>query len=100
MNVRLVAAVAHIFGHDISSMETQGRILAVAMATSSVMEYVGQAGGVAGTKFTKALITKIPGKLLIAINKQVGFRLFTKAGEKGVINLIKLAPVAGYDAMQ
>lgn len=48
-----------------------------------------------GTKVTKSLISQVPGKVLIEINKKVGFRLITKAGEKGVINLMKLAPLAG-----
>jgi hypothetical protein len=37
----------------------------------------------------------IPGKVLIEINKKVGFRLVTKAGEKGVVNLMKLVPLVG-----
>lgn len=37
----------------------------------------------------------VPGRLLIERNKLVGFRLLTKAGTKGVINLIKRVPVAG-----
>jgi hypothetical protein len=69
------------------------------MATSSGMEAVGKAGGVEGTKFATALIKQVPGRLVIIINKQLGFRLLTKYGEKGVINLIKLVPFVGYDAM-
>ena len=48
-----------------------------------------------GTKLTKSLIIQIPGKVLIEINKKVGFRLITKAGEKGVVNLMKLVPIVG-----
>ena len=35
------------------------------------------------------------GTPFIEINKKVGFRLLTKFGEKGVINLGKLVPIAG-----
>lgn len=38
---------------------------------------------------------KPPGSALIKINQRIGFRLLTKFGEKGVINLGKLIPVAG-----
>ncbi len=38
---------------------------------------------------------KIPGRALIALNKRVGFRLMTKFGEKGVVNLARLVPLAG-----
>jgi len=32
---------------------------------------------------------------LIEINKKIGFRLITKAGEKGVVNLMKMVPLVG-----
>lgn len=38
---------------------------------------------------------KIPGKVLIGINQKVGFRFITKAGETGLINIVKLVPVVG-----
>ena len=37
----------------------------------------------------------LPGKVLIDINKRIGFRLLTKFGERGVVNLFKLVPLAG-----
>ena len=40
-------------------------------------------------------IKKVPSQVLIAINKKVGFRLLTKFGERGAINLVKLVPLAG-----
>lgn len=42
-----------------------------------------------------SLVKKIPGKVLIEINKKVGFRLATKMGEKGLINLGKVIPLLG-----
>ena len=38
---------------------------------------------------------KLPGKVLTKINQKVGFRLFTKFGTKGLVNLGKLVPVVG-----
>lgn len=43
----------------------------------------------------KVELERIPGKVLIEINKKVGFRLITKAGERGIINLVRLVPVGG-----
>ncbi len=40
-------------------------------------------------------LRKLPGRVLIEINKKVGFRLITKFGERGVINLGKLVPLVG-----
>ena len=48
-----------------------------------------------GEKVFKNIITKIPKEVIYAINKKVGFRLLTKAGEKGTINLGKLMPGVG-----
>jgi hypothetical protein len=44
--------------------------------------------------FTKVL-ESIPGRVLIQINKQVGYRLLTKFGEEGVINLARAIPIGG-----
>src|SRR6185503_20492868 len=52
-------------------------------------------GIVIGRGLTKTVIEKIPGRVLIEINKRVGFRMLTKAGEKGAINLIKGVPFVG-----
>lgn len=41
------------------------------------------------------MIKKVPGEVLKKINQAVGFRLVTKFGEKGVVNLGKMIPVAG-----
>jgi hypothetical protein len=43
----------------------------------------------------KTFIEKVPGKVLIEINKRVGFRLLTTAGEKGAINLMRGVPLVG-----
>jgi hypothetical protein len=50
---------------------------------------------VIGRGLAKSLIDKIPGRALIEINKRVGFRLLTKAGEKGAVNVMKGLPVVG-----
>ena len=41
------------------------------------------------------VIKKIPGKVLTKINQAVGFRLVTKFGTKGAVNLGKMVPIAG-----
>ena len=41
------------------------------------------------------MIEKIPGKVITKINQQVGFRLVTKFGEKGIVNLHKAPPIVG-----
>jgi hypothetical protein len=40
-------------------------------------------------------VKRVSGKTLIDINKKVGFRLLTKGGTTGVVNLGKMVPFAG-----
>ncbi len=46
-----------------------------------------------GNKVTLAAVKQIPGKTLIQINKAVGFRLVTKAGTTGLVNITKAVPL-------
>lgn len=40
-------------------------------------------------------LKRVPGAILIKINQQVGFRLVTKFGQKGLVNVIKMMPLVG-----
>jgi hypothetical protein len=46
-------------------------------------------------KLSEQAVRSISGGALVEINKKVGFRLFTKFGEKGIVNFGKLIPVLG-----
>ncbi|NCG69745.1 EcsC family protein, partial [Vibrio parahaemolyticus] len=52
-------------------------------------------GIVVGRKLTENAIKSISGKTITKINQAVGFRLLTKFGEKGAINLGKAIPLVG-----
>lgn len=91
---RCVGAIAHLRGWDISSDEVRSLIL-VSLLGAAGAEILKEAGVKIGTKSALAALKKLPGKVLIEINKKVGFRLLTKFGEKGVVNLVKFVPVAG-----
>lgn len=54
-----------------------------------------QTGIVVGNKMLLGVVKKIPGKTLTKINQAVGFRMVTKFGTKGAINLGKAVPVSG-----
>lgn len=94
IQARMVAAIAKIYGHDISEERVQIAILMVIIG-QDVKEVCKQAGIKIGTKFTYKLIEKIPGTVLTKINQLVGFRLLTKAGERSVVSLTKMVPVIG-----
>lgn len=65
------------------------------MSGSAITDVLKRTGVKVGEKLTSSTISKIPGKALVSINQKVGFRLFTKLGTKGVINLGKLVPLSG-----
>ena len=54
-----------------------------------------KAGIKLGEKIAIKMVEKIPGKVLISINKKIGFRLITKFGNTGIVNLGKLVPGVG-----
>ena len=88
------AAIAYLRGYDIRSSQVRTLILLCLLGEAGE-EILKSAGVAIGTKVFQNLIQQIPGKIFIEINKKIGFRLITKAGEKGVINLMKLVPLVG-----
>lgn len=48
-----------------------------------------------GTKMSVVLIKRISFEVIKEINKKVGFRLVTKFGNKGIVNLGKCVPLLG-----
>lgn len=94
VQLRMSCAIAKMAGYDIHSDQVQTLIYAC-LTGSAASDILKQSGIKFGNKFGIALVNKIPGTTLIAINKKVGFRFITKFGEKGIINLGKVVPVIG-----
>ena len=92
--MRMVAAIAKIGGYDVRSDQVQ-TLVYMCLTGTAISDVVKQAGIKIGEKTLAAALKKLPGNTLVKINQRVGFRLLTKFGEKGVINLGKLVPVAG-----
>lgn len=91
---RMAGAIAHLRGYDVRSEEVRSVVL-VSLLGSSAAEALSAAGITLGTKSAVSAIKHVPGRVLVEVNKKVGFRLVTKAGSKGIVNLTKLAPIAG-----
>ena len=94
IQARMAAAIAKIAGHDIHSDRVRTFIL-IALLGDAGKEILKDVGIKVGQNLLKAAVKQIPGKVLIEINKKVGFRLLTKAGEKGAVNIMKMIPLAG-----
>ena len=90
----MVAAIAYMGGHDLKNDKVRTFVY-LCLVENSAREIIKDLGIVFGTKLTTQAIKQIPGRTIIAINQKVGFRLLTKFGEKGVVNLGKVVPLAG-----
>ena len=94
VQMRMIACTAHMAGYDLKSDLVQTFVYAC-LAGISVNELTKKFGIKFGEKMATASINKIPGKVLTQINQKVGFRLITKNGEKGLVNLGKMVPLVG-----
>lgn len=91
---RMSAGIAHLRGYDVNTEEARSAIL-VSLLGSAGAAALKRAGVEIGKKSTAAALQKLPARMLIELNKKVGYRLVSKAGEKGVLNLSKLVPLVG-----
>ena len=94
IQLRMIAGIAHIRGYDLKS--DQVRSLAfMCLAGSAATDVAKDVGINIGAKLTASAISKISGETLKKINQAVGFRLVTKAGTTGAVNLGRLIPFVG-----
>ena len=91
---RMSAAVAYIRGYDLTTDEVRSGIL-LSLLGASAGATLGKVGADIGNKLVLGQLKRLPGAVLIKINKAVGFRLITKAGTKGAINLTRAVPIVG-----
>lgn len=94
VQIRMIAAIAHIGGHDLKDDRVR-TLVYVCLTGNAAKDILKDIGIVVGRKLTENAIKSISGKTLTAINQRVGFRLITKFGEKGAVNLGRAVPVAG-----
>jgi uncharacterized protein (DUF697 family) len=94
IQLRMVAAIAHIRGYDLRSDRVKGLVI-TCLAGSSTMDTLKEVGINIGSKLGMGAIQKIPGSVIIRLNRAVGFRLLTKAGTRGIVNLPRLIPILG-----
>ena len=94
VQMRMIACLAYMGGHEVRSDQVKTFVYAC-LAGIGVGDILKRLGIEISKKMAVQVIKKIPTKLIIAINKKVGFRLLTKFGSKGLINLGKGVPVLG-----
>lgn len=92
---RMVAAIAHLRGHDLSRDEIRTAVLLTLTGTQAddilAKAGVAPAAGMA----TNAVLKNLPSAALMMVNKGIGFRLLRNLGTKAFAKLGKFVPVAG-----
>lgn len=94
VQVRMIAAIAYMGGYNIRDDKVK-TLVYVCLCGSAAGDILKDVGIKIGAKLTEQAIRQISGQVIININKAVGFRLLTKFGEKGIINLGKCIPFFG-----
>ena len=90
----MIGAIAYLRGYDVRSDQVKTLVIAC-LAGSAVFDILKDVGINIGSQVTKEIILRISGEVLKRINRAVGFRLVTKAGSKGAVNLAKGVPFVG-----
>lgn len=94
VQIRMIAAIAIMAGFD--PHDDRVRTLCyTCLVGNSAQEILKDAGIIIGKKAAEVQLKRMSADILVRINKKVGFRLLTKFGEKGTVNLWKLIPLLG-----
>lgn len=100
VQMRMVAAMAHMRGYDVKADEVKTLVF-VALTGNSAEKILKSTGIKIGKKmfgkrlFQSTIKSKVTSEAFKKINQKVGFRLVTKFGQKGLINLGRLVPFVG-----
>jgi len=94
IQLRMIGAIAEMGGfHENTEEKKTGMYLC--LLGSQAGNVLSKTAGQFAVKFATASLKKLPGAVLTKINQAVGFRLFTKFGEKGLVNIHKAIPILG-----
>lgn len=94
IQLQTITTLAKMGGFDVTT--DQVRTMAyMCLADLSLDQVLKQSGIQLGERIAMNAIAHIPCEVLQRINQRVGFRLVTKFGQRGVINLGKAVPIVG-----
>ncbi len=94
VQIRMIAAIATMGKHDLRNDQVR-TLVYMCLCGSAITDLVKDVGIHVGSKLTVTAINKISGATITKINQAVGFRLLTKFGQTGAVNLGKAIPFVG-----
>ena len=96
VQLQMVAAIAYMGGHK--NLGTDDRVKTVCYAClcgNAAADVLKGTGILIGKKLTEQAIKNLSYEIIKKINRAVGFRMMTKFGQTGAINLGKVIPLVG-----
>lgn len=94
LQLRMIAAIAHIGGYNIRDDQVRS-LCYICLCGSAASDVLKQVGITVGNRMGQELVKSISFVTIKQINQAVGFRLITKFGTTGVVNLGKAVPIVG-----
>lgn len=94
VQMRMIASIAYIGGYNIKEDSVKSLVY-MCLTGNAAVEIAKDVGIKIGTKLTQSAIQKVSFETIKRINQAVGFRLLTKFGQKGIVNLGKAVPLIG-----
>ena len=92
---RMTAAVAVIRGYDITQPSVRSAVL-LTLVGADADELLAKAGvAVPGGRLSAAALDRLPGPVLMVVNKAVGFRILSTAGRDVFARFGRAVPVVG-----
>ena len=90
----MILSIAHLGEYDIRDDKVKSLVY-MALVGNEVKEILKDIAIQVGKQMARQIIRNISKETIIKINQKVAFRLVTKFGEKGIINLGKTVPFVG-----
>lgn len=91
---RMVASIASVRGYDIRQPEIRSAIL-LTLIDAEADDLLRKAGVVTTGRLSNLAVQRLPGPVLMVVNKAVAFRILATAGRTTFSRFGKLVPVVG-----
>lgn len=95
IQLQMVSAIAYMGGHKDLGADRVKTVCYACLCGNAAADVLKGTGILIGKKLTEQAIKKLSYETLKKINRAVGFRLVTKFGQTGAINLGKAVPLVG-----
>lgn len=95
VQIRMILAIAYIGGKDLRDPDMKTVVLSILLGTEVQDIFIKVGMKPTAKKITFSFVKKVPAKVLLAVNKKIGIRLFSIFGSKGLISVGLAVPLVG-----